>query len=326
MARGRSWGTRAVSTLIDLAVVCGIALATYAVWLLPGNPLGPLRVLVGGAFVLLGPGYALTAALFPRGESARSETGGRLALTGLERLVYAVGLSIVTVPLLALFLNYTRWGITASSVVLTLLWFVLALTGVATVRRLRVPRAERYQLPVADALTGVRRARPATAVIGVLFVLSLAVAGTALVTTDGGQGYTEFYLLSEDDETGELIADDYPESIAPDATAPVYVGIENRERRQMTYTVLVEFHRVSAVDGERTVTARWREARYETQLSDGATNGTGLRVSPPAAGAGDRLRMTVLLYRGSADENPRIDGAYRTVHIWVDVPTGGGEL
>lgn len=323
MARGRRWGPRAVSTLLDLAVVCGITLATYAVWLLPGTPLGPARVLVGGAFVLLGPGYALTAALFPRGESAR--TGGRLTLSGLERLVYAVGLSIVVVPLLALFLNYTDWGITPASVLLTLVWFVLAVTGLAVVRRLGVPPAERVELPVGDAVAGLTDAGPATAVIGVLFVLSLAVAGTALATTDGGQRYTEFYLLSEDDETGELMADDYPESIAPDGTEPIYVGIENRERRQLNYTVLVEFHRVDTVDGERTVTARWREARYETGLRAGATNATGLRVSPPASAAGDRLRLTVLLYRGSAGENPRIDAAYRSVHVWVGVPSGGSE-
>ena len=311
-----------VSTLLDLAVVCGITLLTYGIWRLQVNPPGPVQVLVGGAFVLLGPGYALTAALFPR--RASSMASGRVALSTLERLVYAVGLSIVTVPLLALFLNYTRWGITPSSVVLTLVWFALAVTGVAAVRRLRVPPAERYRLPVGDALAGLRGAGPATALIGVLFVLSLATAGTALATTDGGQQYTEFYLMAEDDETGELVADDYPEAIAPIEAASVYVGIENRERRQMDYTVLVEFHRVSTVDGERSVTTRWRESRYGTRLRDGASNGTEVRVSPPTSATGDRLRLTVLLYRGSVGENPRIDGAYRSVHVWVTVPSGGG--
>ena len=315
-----------VSTLLDLAVVCGIALITYGIWRFQVNPLGPLRVLVGGAFVLLGPGYALTAALFPRRESTVPVTGGRLTLSGLERLVYAVGLSIVTVPLLVLFLNYTNWGITPSSVILTLVWFVLGVTVVAAVQRLRVPPAERYRLPVGDAVTGLTSAGPATALIGVLFVLSLAVAGTALATTDGGQRYTEFYLLSQDDETGDVVADDYPEEIAPGASAPVYVGIENRERRQTEYTVLVELHRVSTVDGERTVTARWREARYQTQLRNGASNGTGVRVSPPDSTVGDRLRLTVLLYKGSPGENPRIDGAYRSVHVWVNVTSGGGEF
>ncbi|WP_324661881.1 DUF1616 domain-containing protein [Haloarcula sediminis] len=311
-----------VSTLLDLAVVCGIALLTYAGWRLQVNPAGPLRVLLGGAFVLLGPGYAVTAALFPRRASAVA--GGRLALSGLERFVCTVGLSIVTVPLLVLFLNYTRWGITTSSVVLTLVWFVVAVTGLAAVRRLRVPPAERYRVTVGDALAGRTGAGPATAVIGVLFVLSLAVAGTALATTDGGQRYTEFYLMAQDDETGELVADDYPEAIAPVEAAPIYVGIENRERRQMNYTVLVEFHRVESVDGERTVTARWREERYGTQLRPGAVNGTGVRVSPPDAAAGDRLRLTLLLYRGSLEGNPRIDDAYRSVHVWITVPPSGG--
>ncbi|WP_262176614.1 DUF1616 domain-containing protein [Haloarcula laminariae] len=311
-----------VSTLLDLAVVCGIALITYAVWRRQGNPLGPARVLVGGAFVLLGPGYALTAALFPR--RASTEAGGRVTLSGLERVVFTVGLSIVTVPLLALFLNYTRWGITAWSVVLTLVWFVLVAAAVAAVRRLQVPPAERYRLPVGDSLAGLTNTGPATAVIGVLFVLSVAAAGTALATTDGGQRYTEFYLMTADDETGELVADDYPESLAPIETAPLYVGIENREGQSAEYTVLVEFHRVDTVDGERTVTARWREDRYETQLRAGAVNGTGLRVSPPTSAAGERLRLTLLLYKGSTGDNPRIDGAYRSVHIWITVESSGG--
>jgi len=326
MARGRRWGTRGVSTLLDLVVVCGTVLTTYVIWLLPGNPLGPLRVLVGGSFVLLLPGYTLTAALFPRRESGLAVTGGRLApgsLSGLERLVYSVGLSVVTVPLLALFLNYTAWGINSQSVVLTLSWFVLAATGLAAVRRLGVPPAERFRLPVGDAVDGVTGAGPATAVIGVLFVLSIAVAGTALATSDGGERYTEFYLLSEDEETGELVADDYPDAIAPGDTEPVYVGIENREGQPMEYTVLTEFHRISD-DGERSINARWHEDRYETRLGPGETNGTALRVSPPAAAAGERFRLTLLLYRGSVGENPSIDDAYRTVHIWVDVPADGG--
>ncbi|MDS0281586.1 DUF1616 domain-containing protein [Haloarcula onubensis] len=329
MARGRSWGPRAVSTLLDLAVVGSIALVTYAVWLRPEVGLGPARVLVGGAFVLLLPGYALTAALFPRRQSELSGVGGRLSpghLSGLERLVYSVGLSIVTVPLLALFLNFTQWGINSQSVVLTLLWFVLVTTGVAAVRRLRVPPAERFRLPVGSTLGGVTSAGPATALIGVLFVLTLAVAGTALVSADGGQRFTEFYILSEDDETGELVADDYPETVATNRGAPIYVGIENNEGRSTNYTVLVEFHRVSSVDGERTIDARWRQKRYEKQLAAGGANATGVRVSPPDSAAGERLRLTLLLYEGPTPENPRIDDAYRSVHIWVDVVAGGGGL
>jgi uncharacterized membrane protein len=329
MVRGRSRGTGAVSTLLDLAVVCGIALTTYGAWLRPELQLGPGRILLGAAFVLLAPGYAVTAALFPRRESTLSRTGGRLApghLTGLERVVYAVGLSIVTVPLLALFLNFTQWGITSQSVLLALLSFILVATGMAAVRRLRVPPDERFRLPLGNAFSALTSTRPATAVIAVLFVLSLAVAGSALVTANSGQQLTEFYLLSQDEETGELVADDYPEAISPRGSAPIFVGIENREAGPTEYTVLAEFHRVNGTGDDRAVTTRWRTASYETQLGVGETNTTRLSVSPPEDGAGERLRLTLLLYTGSTPENPRIDDAYRTVHIWVDVPADGGAL
>ena len=317
-----------VSTLLDLVVVCGIALATYGIWLRPALTLGPGRILLGAAFVLLAPGYAVTAALFPRRDSGQSGTGDRLPahLSGLERVVYAVGLSIVTVPLLALFLNFTRWGITDSSVLTTLLVFVFFAAAAAAARRLRIAPDARFRLPLGDAPAALTTTRPATAVIAVLFVLSLAVAGSALVTAEDGQQLTEFYLLSQDEESGELVADGYPEAIPAGGSAPIFVGIENREGRPTEYTVLAEFHRVNGTGDDRAVTTRWRRGSYETRLGAGEANTTGLRVSPPEAAAGERLRLTLLLYTGSTPGNPRIDDAYRTVHIWVDVPARGGEL
>jgi uncharacterized membrane protein len=311
-----------VSTLLDLVVVSGITLTTYLVWLLPGNPLGPLRVLVGGAFVLVLPGYVLTAVLFPGREPPLSGAAGGLApasLSPLERLVCSVGLSLVSVPLVGLFLNYTQWGITQQSVVLALLWFVLITTALAAVRRLGVPPAERFRLRVDSGFT---RPSGATLAIAALFVLSVGVAGTALATTDGGQRLTEFYLVAQDEETGEAVAGDYPTSIAPNGSAPVYVGLENHEAQTTDYTVLVEFHRVGTVDGERTVVSRTEQKRLTTTLRPGESDRTGVRISPPASAAGEQLRLTFMLYTGDVGETPRIADAYRTVHIWVDVPGG----
>lgn len=317
-----------VATLGDLLAVGSIALATYLAWLLPGNPLGPFRVPVGVAFVLLAPGYVVTAALFPARESALPDPVGRLApahLSHLERLVCSVGLSVVTVPLVGLYLNYTMWGVTSRSVVLSLLWFVLVVGVIGALRRFARPPGERFRVPVAASLGRLTETRRVNLVIAALFVCSVAVAGTALATSEGGERFTEFTLLSEDDETGDLAADDYPETIAPNDSAPLYVGIRNHEGETTAYTVLAEVHRFGTIDGERQITARSRVKRLNTTLGPGAYDRTGVRVSPPASAAGERVRVTFLLYRGDVGDIPPLGDAYRTVHVWVDVPAQGGD-
>jgi len=312
----------------DLVAVGGIALGTYLAWLLPGNPLGPLRVPVGVAFVLVAPGYVVTAALFPGRGSTLPAPTGRLApasLSHLERLVCSVGLSVVTVPLVALYLNYTKWGIDSQSVVLSLLWFVLVGGAVAAIRRFARPPSDRFRLPVENPLGRLTETRRVNLVIAALFVCSVGVAGTALATAGGGERFTEFSLLTEDDETGELVASDYPETLATNDSAPLYIEVRNHEGRPTSYTVLAELHRFGVVDGEREFTGRTRLKRLNTTLGPGEFDRTGVRVSPPASGAGERIRVTFLLYRGEVGKQPPVGDAYRSLHVWVDVPARGGE-
>jgi len=318
MARGQR-GSAAAASLLDLAVVCGIVSVTYLAWL--GDWPGPLRVGVGALAVLSVPGYALTALLFPARRTA-GDSAARGSLRPLERLVCAVGLSLVSVPLVVLFLNYTPGGIDSQSVVASLCVVSLSITAAAAIRRLRVPPDERFRLPVGETLARAGGADRVDVVVAALFVCTIAVAGTAVATT-GEQGVTEFYLLAEDDETGALMADDYPTAIAPNGSEPVYVGIENDEGKRLSYTVLVEFQRLGTVDGERVVRSRSELERLTTTLAHGESDRTGVRVSPPASATGERLRLTVLLYTGDVSGTPPIADAYRTTHVWVRVPGGG---
>ena len=61
---------------------------------------GLLRAAFGLALVLLLPGYALTAAAFPRKDD----------LEPLERLALSFGLSVATSLLVGLGLSYSSWG------------------------------------------------------------------------------------------------------------------------------------------------------------------------------------------------------------------------
>lgn len=314
------------AALLDLAIVCSIVSATYFAWRFPGSVPGALRVVVGVVFVLGVPGYAVTALLFPAREPELLSRVDRFSpgyLAPLERLVCSVGLSLMTVPLLVLFLDYTQWGITPQSVLLSLCWFTVAATALAAIRRVRTAPTERFRLSVGNAVRRAAGTGRVNLVIAVLLVSSAGLAGTALATTPDS-GFTELYLLGEDEETGNLTAGDYPSAIAPDETAPIYVGVDNHERRTIDYTVVVEFQRVQTVDGERSVVSRMELRRLSTTLEPGQSDRAGIRVSPPSSAAGERLRLTFLLYTEDVPENPRIDDAYRSVHTWVNVTQTGG--
>lgn len=317
----------AVASLLDIAVVVGIALVTYALWGSTAGWAAPLRVVLGVAFVVILPGYVVTAAMFPghdRRTGAVTDQPSPSALSPVERLTLSVGLSVIVVPLLLLFLNFTGWGINPGPARLAMLSFTLVVGAVAAVRRLRLPAEQRFAVPVGRL---VRTARPGASrvnvVIGVLLVLSLGVAGSALVETEDSETFTEFYLLSEN-ETGALVADDYPSELDRNETGTVHVGLANEEGRTMNYTVVVEVQEFRSGDGERLLTSRTELDRDRVTLQPGESSRTEQQFSPPASFDGDRFRLTFLLYTGTVSETPSIDDAYRKTHIWVDVPAQEG--
>ena len=80
------------------------------------------------------PGYALIAALFPRKDD----------LDAIERIALSFGLSIATVPLLGLALNYTPFGIRLSPILIVLSIFTVSLAIGAYVRRSMIPEEDRF--------------------------------------------------------------------------------------------------------------------------------------------------------------------------------------
>jgi hypothetical protein len=95
------------------------------VYALPStSPFVALRWGIGSVFVFFIPGYVLVKALFPGRE-----------LNTKERFAISVGLSLVMLPLVGLLLNYTPWGITATSFSLTLSILTIGLAVIAAVRQ-----------------------------------------------------------------------------------------------------------------------------------------------------------------------------------------------
>lgn len=307
----------AVATLVATgAVIAGLS--------------GPLRLVLLLPVVLLLPGYALTSALFPdaspeQTQSRRSRLRGlnRTELvdpTGIdyrhigvaERIVLSMATSLAVVPFVAYVLNFTPLGINTRPIALVLAGVTLVFLVVAGVRRkLRAPK-ERFTV---GSLFPTGRTFSANGSYGALFVGALVV----LLATGAFAGYaaqpddsfSELYLTttSNGNVTTGGVGD------AARSGGPLQVAVENHERTEMTYTVVVQAEQVGS-NGQVTES----ETLQRFQMS--AANGETARQSYDGPRSGDRL--TFLLYKGSPPENPSRDNAYiKPVSVWMASGSGG---
>jgi uncharacterized membrane protein len=340
--RGAEGESRSVSHVrgvpADLAaVVTLVGLATLAVFV-PVVSESPVRVVLGLPLVLVAPGYAVVAALFPGDgdaptpDSADSAVGSadatpetRRGIDGIERAALSVGLSIPVVTLLGLGLSLTSLGVSLVPMLVVLDAVTLGATAVAVRRRRRLPADEQFAVPYRRWLAAGRGAlfgaeSRTTLALNVVLALSvLLAAGSvtyAVAAPNEGESFTEFYLLTEN-ETGSLVADDYPTEFTVGESRPVVVGVENHEQAPTNYTVVAELQRVEIDGDEATVVETSEFERFGVDLGAGETWRAERPLAPTMAG--ERLRVAYLLYRGSPPADPSRASAYRHVQLWVNV-------
>jgi uncharacterized membrane protein len=180
-----------------LVVVTWTALAVAA--LLAGLAPSPLRAALALPLVVVYPGYALLAVLFPErpGDDPGFEEDGA-SITGTERFALSVVVSLALVPMVAFVLNYAGFGVQLRPILLAVGGLIVGLGVLGFISRLRVPAERRYGVPVLGWLgrtggrylsTDRRDLTNAPALVpssgslrflNVLFVLSLlTLAGTA---------------------------------------------------------------------------------------------------------------------------------------------------
>lgn len=100
-----------VAALVIALALCGV-LGTVA------------RVVIALPFVLVAPGYAIVAAVFPK-----------RGLGGVETLLFSIGVSVAVATLGGLALNWTPWGLRTEVWVVFLAAVALGAGGVAIARR-----------------------------------------------------------------------------------------------------------------------------------------------------------------------------------------------
>lgn len=306
----------------DLFVVVGWTIAAVVAALSGAG--GGLRVALAVPLVVLFPGYALLAVLFPANpgdqRARRSGPEARATLTDLERLAFSVAASLAMVPLIAFVLNYTRFGVRLRPVALAIGGLTVVLSVLAFVARMSVPAERRAGLPrdlglgFLPAYLSRRRENlgnpapfePVTGgqrLLNVVFVVAIVVfaasVGYAAMTPSGDQEpFTEFYLLTEQ-EDGELRSENLPRQYSAGETRSIFVAIGNHEGRDMPYTVVVR------LDGSEI-------HRFSTEVPDRNTKRVEMPITPEQTG--DDLTLSFELYRGQVSGEP-----YRQVHLQVSV-------
>jgi uncharacterized membrane protein len=335
----------------DLLVVVAYAAVVGGLIGVVGGLPTVVRVVLGVPLLLVLPGYALVTALFPgrpsrtadrssslsrlsqRFDSARSiqERGIRWG----ERLALSFGISLFTIPLLALVIDLaaTLFGTGSpyrtGPIVAVLVAFVVTFAVVGIVRRLSLPRSERFSVPVgywiddfADGLSG----SPADVLLNAVLVLSILVAAASMsyalaVPKDGATG-TNMALLNQGGGGGERLVP-YNETVtltADEASEPITLEVENHEGEATNYTVVVQLQRL---DDAGNVVGQNELDRFESPtVPANRTWQRQHRVTPGVTG--DRLQLTYLLYEGEPPANPREANAYRETHLSVDIVAGGG--
>ena len=313
---------------VDLPVVVG--LAGIALALLEGTTITAPVVwtVVGLPLLFLAPGYVTVAALFPRETPARGDTAGGIRQTrgirGVERVALSFGLSVALLPLFGLVLLGVLGGVTRAVVVWTVVGFVFLGAVLASVRRRRVPPADRYRIRVVDLFGAVRSAvvggttvhTAVNLVLVVSVILARASVGYALAAPQDGEAHSTLYVATETND-GDLVAADYPETVTAGEPEPLVAGIDNDEGDAVEYELLVVADRVDTGGGETTVVEREELERTRLAVGDGESVTYDHEIAPTMTG--EDLRVSYLLFEDEAPDDPATDDADEHVYFWTDV-------
>jgi uncharacterized membrane protein len=269
--RTRWWDLLVVAALGGLGMIA------------PELPLG-LRALLGAVAVLIVPGYAAVAALFPGDE-----------LDGVERLGLSLSTSLAFTALLALLLDVVPGGFTFPTIRLAVTGCGLVLLAVAVVRRHRAARGLPTRARQDDEATRVPMSR-ATRFTQAIVVANVAVAALAYALTIGSTpaSSTAFYVLGPDKNLGG-----YPREVARDEPFVISLGVQQADDRPGSY-------RVVARSGEAVLTTVG-----PVSVGAGAVWQSDVRLALGRVGADQEVALAL---EREGDAEP-----YRLLRLWIDV-------
>ena len=311
---------------LDLLVVVAVYVLAGVTVFVPALARAPVRPVFGFVFAVFVPGYVLVAILFPRhrpeeGRTAPSTSPQPRGLGPVARVVFSFGASLAVVTLVGLALGATALGIRPVTLFVALSALVVPGVALAAYRRRDLPADQRVGAWLARGLgrgfDGV--VSPETtrdAVLNVVLVAVVLVSSAVVVYGGPPQGgeITEFALLSQG-EDGEFGAREYPSTLQRGEPRNFSVRVGNHEGKRVSYTVVLLLRELGPENS--TVVATSKLDRFRKTVEDNETWRLDHSVVPDRAG--ENLQLQYLLYKGETPERPSLEGAYRELHLWVDV-------
>jgi len=262
-----------------------VLLLVIAIIFFPSNV---LRIILGLPFVLFFPGYALMAALF----------AGKEGMSSVKRVALSFGMSIAVVPLTALILNATPWGITLEPVLYAIASFILIMSIIAWIRRKRLPKEERFSIEFQLAIPswgGGAWDKTLSIILIVSVVGALGIMGYVIAKPKVGEIFTEFYILGL---AGKAAG--YPTELELGEEGKVIVGIINREHETVSYRLEVRIDGIK--NNEVGSIVLEHDEKWEREISF---------VSEKA---GENQKVEFFLYLNGEAE-PYLE----PLRVWVDV-------
>jgi uncharacterized membrane protein len=270
---------------VELVIIFILTLIAFpVVTLSEGVP----RIILGVIFLLIFPGYTLTAALFPSKNSLR----------GVERAALTFVLSFALVSLAGLALNYTPWGIRLTPIFVAVAIIIVLASGIALLRRMNLPEAERFTLRINIRMpkwcSTSRFDRVLYIGLTVVVIAAISTLAYVIVRPKAQEAFTNFYILGP-----EGMMENYPQELTLGEQAVVTLGIENHENQPTNYNITVLF------DGEEIQTIDSIALADEGKWSD--------EVALIPSRVGDNQKVEFLLYKGEESV------PYLALHLWLDV-------
>jgi uncharacterized membrane protein len=303
---------------LDLALVVAWSLACIAGIYIPILNATPIRYVLSIPFVLFIPGYCLIAALFPREKD----------FSILERIALSIGFSMVIVSLIGLGLTFTPDGIWLNPIIFSLILFTFVSVIIAYIRRAFVKYEDRFRIPFSKFQGTIRKGifpiggGRMDHILGVLllFVIIIAIITTfyVIVFPQEGRPFSEFYILGENQT-----ATNYPNLTIAGQNYPIYIGVGNKENRDVVYTI--EIWEVQTEFDNMTNMSRIIAVEPDNSLSFTLPNNEtiivpyNLSIKNTGYNRVDFLLFNETIPNYEVIGRDRVNASYRSLNLWGTV-------
>ncbi|HMK45447.1 MAG TPA: DUF1616 domain-containing protein [Methanocella sp.] len=289
---------KTLDTFADLFIVFGLSFTTLVFNHVPFLSHSILRFAIGVILVLFLPGYTFVSVIYP----------GKKDLGALERAMLSVGLSIILVPFMGFFLNYTTVGVTGDSMTFATLLLVLLCLIIGFARRMALPVEKRFKVDFYWPVPRIKKLiLPASrkrgdVIVSFLLIYSILLLASVIIyiifMPYQADKYTEFYILGPGGKMSN-----YPSSFTLGEHKPVTIGIVNQEGATKDYDLIVTLN-----DGNLS----HRIFTDHMTLANNQTLEKTINLAPDWAG--NNLDVKFLLYMNGSRVKP-----YRECNLWINV-------